>query len=77
MIRGGLDPYQELANAIIVQAAEDYRLALRTLKSNPYNSAASGERTALERFFRSDWYATLTTLNPEMLISRLYKEVFS
>ena len=30
-----LDPYEELANAVILQAVKDYRDALKTLSKNP------------------------------------------
>ena len=32
--------YLELANAIILQAVKDYRVALKVLKKNPNNTAA-------------------------------------
>lgn len=51
-----LDPYQELANAVIVLAAKDYRHALRIQRRNPRSAAAQSQIDSLERFFRSDWY---------------------
>ena len=35
-----MDPYEKLANAIIIQAARDYRTALRKLRRNPRNHLA-------------------------------------
>ena len=32
------------------------------------------ELAELEKFFRSPWYGVLTSLDPELLISRLRKE---
>lgn len=58
-----MDPYQALANAIIEQAVKDYRMT-----DDP------DELAELERFFRSPWYGVLTSLDPELLISRLRKE---
>lgn len=49
-----MDPYEKLANAIVIQAAKDYRTALRKLKRNPRNHLAKGEAESIERFFRSD-----------------------
>lgn len=69
------EPYETLANAIVLQAVEDYRRALRKLKSNPDYSPALYTKREVERFFRSRWYAELTSVNPEKLILELKKEV--
>lgn len=66
-----MKPYEELANAIILQAVKDYRKALRTLSRYPYNRPAQYERGRIERFFRSEWFGVLTRLDPETLIHRL------
>ena len=58
-----MDPYQELANAIVLQAVKDYRL-----HENEQQLAR------IERFFRSDWFSVLTNVNPEILIIKLRKE---
>ena len=58
-----MDPYQELANAIVLQAAKDYRL-----------HDNEQELARIERFFRSDWFSVLTNVNPEILITKLRKE---
>ena len=55
--------YENLARAIIVQAVRDYR-----------NSCSYQTRCSIERFFRSEWFMVLTTLNGEMLIKRLQEE---
>lgn len=67
--------YEKLANAIILQAVNDYRKALKRLKKNPENKMASYTKKECERFFRSGWYTSLTAINPEMLIEKLNKEV--
>ena len=58
-----MDPYQALANAIIEQAVKDYRMT-----DDPDDQAE------LEKFFRSEWYGVLTSLDAELLISQLRKE---
>jgi len=68
-------PYETLANAIVLQAVEDYRRALRKLKSNPDYSPALYTKREVERFFRSRWYAELTSVDPAILIRELKKEV--
>ena len=58
-----MDPYENLANAIILRAVEDYRLMDN-----------EKELEAIEAFFRSDWFAILTRLDPDLLIKKLRKE---
>lgn len=60
------NPYIELANAIVVQAAMDYREAFE------YQNRR--EKRNLERFFRSDWYDLLTDLDGEAIIEGVQKE---
>ena len=71
------DPYENLANAVIAQAAEDYRAALKKIKAHPKNKDAIDEALRIERFFRSGWYQTLTSVDGECLIRRLQSEIRS
>lgn len=57
------DPYENLANAIILQAVKDYRL-----------HDDEQELASIERFFRSGWFGVLTRIDPEILIAKLRKE---
>lgn len=68
------DPYQNLANAIILSAVKDWRLARRKLKRKPNNKDAKILLEECENFFHSQWYAFLTDVDGEMLIRRLYEE---
>ena len=63
-----------LANGIIYLAANDYRAALRKLNRHPWDSDAMGAKMEIERFFRSGWFAALTTINPEYMIRKLREE---
>ena len=67
------DPYEDLANAIIVQAANDYREILSNYRS--YDKRPS-TAIALEKFFRSEWYHILTKLDGEYIIESIRKEIF-
>jgi hypothetical protein len=58
-----LNPYENQANAIVLQAVKDYRL-----------TDDEAELAEIERFFRSDWFGVLTDVDPEYLIRRLRKE---
>ena len=69
-----MDPYEKLANGIVIQAAKDYRTALRKLKRNPRNQLAKAEADSIERFFRSDWYKSLTEVDGEMVLQKLREE---
>ena len=69
------DSYERLANAIILQAVSDYRTALKKIKANPKNRQAIDEALEVERFFRSQWYQQLTSVDGEYLIRRLQDEV--
>ncbi len=68
------DPYEKLADAIVVQAAKDYMTNLRKKKRNPGSASADHDIREIERFFRSDWYQVLTSVDGEYLIDRLRKE---
>ena len=69
------DPYEGLANAIVLLAVKDYRVALNKLRKNPRNKAGLEEKESCEGFFRSNWYSVLTSVDPEYLIQRLNEEV--
>jgi hypothetical protein len=58
-----LNPYEDLANAIILQAAKDYRL-----------TDDEQQLQEIERFFRSGWFGVLSKVDPEFLIKELRKE---
>lgn len=67
--------YENLANAIVLQAVKDYRAALKLLHRNPKSSKAQADAKEAERFFRSQWYSALTSVDGELLIRRLREEV--
>jgi len=71
------DPYENLANAIVLQAVKDYRDALKRLKKKSSNKAAMSDAMECERFFRSGWYKTLTSVDGEYLIQKLREEAKS
>ena len=70
-----MDPYEKLANAIILQAVKDYRDALKKLVRGRKNTSAEDTKRECERFFRSQWYSALTSVDGEMLIRKLNEEV--
>ena len=58
-----MNPYENLANAIVLQAVKDYRL-----------TDDEAELVEIESFFRSDWFGVLTDVDPEYLLRNLRKE---
>ena len=73
---GNFDPYEEIANAIVLQACHDYQNAYRRhLRRSGIVDKPDYELVALENFFRSDWYKILTSVDGEYLMERLRKEV--
>jgi len=69
------DPYERLANAIVLQAVSDYRVALKKIKAHPKNREAISEALEIEKFFSSGWYSILTDVDGEYLIRRLQDEI--
>ena len=69
------DPYERLANAIVLQAVSDYRVALKKIKAHPKNREAISEALEIEKFFRSGWYSQMTDVDGEYLIRRLQDEI--
>lgn len=64
----GIEPYENLANAIVKQAVVDYKEQLHKLLKNPTSTSAMYEAQRIEKFFRSGWYTTLTSVDGERLI---------
>jgi len=62
----GSDPYENLANAIVIQAVSDYRMAKKSRNKRV--------QAKVLRFFHSQWFGVLTEIDPEYLIRRLDEE---
>ena len=74
-ISENIDCYENLANAIVLQAVKDYKHALHTLEEYPESRFAKQEILVQERFFHSQWFGILTDLDPERLISGVKERV--
>ena len=59
-----IDPYQNLANAIVLQAAQDYRHFVES-------KGKCGKDC--EWFFKSEWFQSLTDLDGEYLLNEIKK----
>ena len=75
---GYYDPYEEIANAIVIQACNDYKKAYkRSLRKKGEDGKPDTILVELEEFFRSNWYKTLTEVDGEYLMERLKNEVLA
>ncbi len=70
-----MDPYQELANAIIMLAVKDYRAAYRRLQRFPNDRSAESTLREISDFFCSGYFGCLTTLDGSALLSRIENEL--
>ena len=70
-----MDRYENLVNAIILQAVKDYRRALKQLVRNRGNVQAIQTKNDVEWFFRSELFSILTDINGEELLTKLGTEV--
>lgn len=75
MSNHNLDPYEALGNAVVLQAVKDYRDAAKKLSRGRKNAAAEDTKRECERFFKSGNFNTFTSLDGEVLLSQLEKEV--
>jgi len=69
------DPYKDLALAIVKQAADDYREALKNLKRKPTNKTYQSEVDELESFFNSDWCYDLAGMDCSFIARKIKSEV--
>lgn len=68
------DAYQELANAIIVRAAEDYRTLLRLQRNYPNNSVVEQKIKELEYDIHTPFFQSLTALDVDQIFAEILKE---
>ena len=68
--------WEELANAIIIQAAQDWRMARSVLQDEPRDIFAQYVVEETEQFFLSDFYTKLTKHSGRKLLERLRKEFY-
>lgn len=66
-----MNPWENLAQAVIVQAAKDYRSAAIQHKKHPKRIVHILMMQDCEEFFLSDWFRLMTELDGENLLRRL------
>lgn len=67
--------WENLANAIILTAVKDFRTEYKKLLKNPKSKTAAAEVASLIRFFTSEYYSSLTSVDGEFLVRKLKSEV--
>jgi len=65
--------WRKLADAIVMQTANDYRKLLCKMAKRPYNLDLKNDKTSIERFFRSNWFSILCDLDGTECIRKLQK----
>ena len=68
------EEFENLANAIILQAVKDWRQAVRVLKKRPRYRAAREMREDCEKFFLSECFEELTRVDGRALLEQLKRE---
>ena len=66
---------EKLAQAIILQAVEDYRKCRRLVRRKPNQVEAQKMIREVEAFFRSRWFMQLSDADGTMILEQLQKEV--
>ena len=69
-----MNPYENLANAVVLQAVKDYRDAAGKLSRGKKNIMAEQRKTECEMFFKSQYFNVFTDLDGVALLSQLEKE---
>ena len=67
--------YEDIANAALLEAIEDYKIALIHLKKNPDSERTKRGVREGERFLYSEEFGRLTALNPDYLNRKLKEYV--
>lgn len=79
-----MNSFEELANAIIIQAVKDYRDEVLWLdyhkpiipedEENDDYKEHLAEKISIERFFLSGWFSMISDLDGKILLEKLKKE---
>ena len=71
-----LRSYEELANAVVLQAVEDYSKAGKDIVKGKKLATSKAEQRRITRFIKSKWFTMLTEVRPELLLKQLQKEEY-
>lgn len=69
------DNYQALVDAIILKAVKDFGPAYRRLKMHPDDRKAQDTVREITKFFSSQYFEYLTSLDGPALLNRLMRKI--
>lgn len=70
--------WRELANAIILQAVDDYKTAVKRKRRTSNQTLIDTCEAIIEEvvdFFHSEWFSTLTDADPSTILEELNKDI--
>ena len=70
-----IHPYREFADAIIIQACDDYRDGYRKISLDNDGSSTEYWINDALSFFHSDWYKFLTGIDADYIIKKLNEDI--
>ena len=65
--------YEDLANAIVLQAIDDYVHVRKVNHTSLYAESGINNREEIRKFVYSDWFALLTDVKPDVVMNEMYK----
>ena len=70
-----MNGYEALANAIIIQAAKDFRAAYKRMKRFPNDVRAQDEVRDITKFFCSGWFEALSDADGPTQLRKIKDEI--
>lgn len=67
--------YENLANAVIRQAAYDYKVAYKKLMINPNNYVAKDTVNEIRSFFHSGYFSLFTEADPDYILEVIERKL--
>ena len=68
------EAYNELANAIIIEAVKDYKRHVKRIISGKGKDADYNEISKIETFIKSGYFRSLTKVDPQVIMEYLEKQ---
>ncbi len=69
------EAWEDLANAVILTAVDDYKSELVHFIRNPNSEEAKESVSQAEKFFYSDWFDTLSNLDGPTLARKIKEKI--
>ncbi len=67
--------WEELANAVVLQAVKDWRDSVKKLKNGRKNTNAQDMKDECEKFFKSPEFSIFTAVDGNLILMKLQREV--